>query len=97
MRNDARSLHRARIATAVLRLMEARRGEVAAMLESCGISPRDVPLDSAVWRDGPRIRMERFVRDEETGNIRLCEDGAWVMVEDFSFEPDWVPDWIPLD
>lgn len=82
---------------AVLRLLEGRRREVVVMLEACGIPPRDIPLATEIRRRGSRVHVERFVRDEETGNIRLREDGRGAVSEEFSFEPERMPDWIPLD
>jgi hypothetical protein len=95
VRNDLRTRYRARMADAAQALLDKRRAEAIVMLESCGVRPKDVPLDVDFWRIGPRVFLEQFVRDDETGNIRVRKDRTGVMVEAFWIEPQTVPDWIP--
>ncbi|MCP9209672.1 hypothetical protein [Streptomyces cucumeris] len=66
------------------------------MLKDCQFQPRDVPAFAELWREGPTVHVQRFVRDAETDRIRLSEDGAGPMIEDFAIKPEWIPEWIPV-
>lgn len=82
------------MADAARALLMKRQREAVQMLESCGIEPRTVPLWPEIWREGPYVYLERFMFTED-GRIRRDDYGP--MVEEFSIEPDRVPDWIPFD
>jgi hypothetical protein len=97
MRNDARTMLRFELAVNIHRLLGKRRGEVIAMLESCGIPARDVPRETAIWREGPVVHLERFVRHEGDGPILVNDDGTGARVEPLSITPDRIPEWIPMD
>lgn len=94
MKLDPVSLHLAHVADAVMRLRERRRQEAIAMLRSCGVDPRTVPLGADMWREGRVVYIERFMFDEKGKPRRDDHD---LMTEEFAIEPDFVPDWIPSE
>lgn len=94
MKLDPVSLHLVHVADAVLRLRERRRHESIAMLQSCGVDPRMIPLWTDMWREGKVVYVERFMFDEK-GKPRRDDHG--LMTEEFAIEPDVVPDWIPSE
>jgi len=93
MRLDPVTLHLARVADAAVRLLERRRQEVNAMLRSCGVDPRTVPLWPEIWREGDVVHIDRFMFD---GRGRVRRDNRGVMVEECEICPDVIPDWIPF-
>lgn len=94
MKLDPVTLHLAHVADAVVKLMEQRRRESVTMLKSCGVDPATVPLWTDMWREGQQVHIERFMFDE---GGRLRRDDHGLMIEEFTIEPDVVPDWIPFD
>lgn len=91
MRNDLRSRRRAHVAALAMSLLESRKQDVMEMLGSCGVSPQDVPLWPALWRDEGGVHIDRYVRNEE-GNIRV-EDG-WPVIREEVIQPSVIPEWI---
>lgn len=79
---------------AALALLEKRKREVVVMLESCEVRPRDVPLWTELRREGAVVHLERYVRDPESGNIRLEKPGV-PEIEEFAISPNVIPGWIP--
>lgn len=76
-------------------LTARRRGDLVALLESCGIDPDDIPSATAIGRQGSRIFLERIVRGWD-GTILRDEMGV-SRVERFSVKPPdggQIPDWI---
>lgn len=76
-------------------LLEKRRRETVAMLESCGVDPRDIPMDAYMSREGTRVRLERFVRHPETGNVIFSVAEMRDRRTEFVIEPKVIPQWIP--
>jgi hypothetical protein len=73
-------------------LLLQRRQETIAMLESCGVDPRTVPLWPDIWREGPVVYVDRYMYDERS--IPRRDDHEW-MIEEFPIRPERIPDWIP--
>lgn len=94
MRNDERTWHRAWVADVVRALLEKRRREVLAMLASCDVNPRDIPLWPEIWREEDGVHIDRYMRNEH-GSIRKDDIGP--MVEEAVISPAFVPDWIAYD
>lgn len=83
-----------RVADVTRALLEKRKQETLAMLESCGVDPRTIPLWPDIWREGRYVHLERFMYTE-SGQIRRDDYG--VMIEEFAIEPEGIPGWIPFD
>ena len=94
MKLDPENIRFTWMATAALRLLERRRREAVAMLKSCGVDPHAVPLWPEIWREGSRVHLERFMFTQD-GTLRRDDYGP--MVEEFTIEPEDIPDWIPFD
>jgi len=94
MNLDPVTLHLAWVADAAAKLLERRKQETVAMLKSCGVDPRTVPLWPDIWREGPYVYIERYMFTE-SGQIRRDDYGP--MIEEFAIEPDVIPSWIPFD
>lgn len=92
---STKAAQRVLICGAAQRLLEKRRIETVAMLESCGISPRDVPYDSDLLRDGSRVELDLFVRDSATKQIRFDSILRAPVVTRIVIEPEVIPSWIP--
>lgn len=94
MRNDLRTRCRVGLMVATVALLEKRKAEAVVMLESCGLRPRDIPLWTDLRRDGPVVHLDRYVRDPESGNIRLKKPGV-PEIEEITISPKVIPGWIP--
>ncbi|MFE0472458.1 hypothetical protein ACFW2V_12675 [Streptomyces sp. NPDC058947] len=97
MRNDTRTLLRLAVSRLALALREERRREIIGMVEGCGLDHRDVPLYTEMLRRGDRVYLEKFVRDDATGNVLLNDARNGPEVESISIRPTVIPAWIPTE
>lgn len=79
-------------------LTDAQRRQVVRMLDSCGVDPGDIPIDTTFRRVDGGLVLEKFIRDE-SGRIAVRQDGRGPVCEEIEIRPclDLVPDWLPLD
>lgn len=79
-------------------LSKAQRRQIVRMLESCGIEPKDVPVDTPFRRSGESVYLEVFIRGED-GRIRISTDGQSPACKEIEIRPrpELVPDWVPGD
>lgn len=80
----------------LMALREKRRQEIVTMLQSCNVSPRDIPEDTSFRREGESVFLEKYVRSRD-GHILFSEALQGPVTEEIEIQPSpgVVPDWLP--